>query len=76
LSCRHISTASLISTAVEKGHKEVSELLINKGAGVNTETVNGLNPLDWAVAFEKAKTADLLRKHGAKTAEELKAEGK
>jgi hypothetical protein len=28
------------------------------------------------VAFSGAETADLLRKHGGKTAEELKAEGK
>ena len=33
-------------------------------------------PLDRAVEFNHPEIADLLRKHGAKTAEELKAEGK
>jgi hypothetical protein len=33
-------------------------------------------PLDLAIQQKKTKTADLLRKHGGKTAEELKAEGK
>ena len=33
-------------------------------------------PLDSAIANDRAETADLLRKHGGKTGEELKAEGK
>jgi len=33
-------------------------------------------PLDYALVFNQSETADLLRKHGAKTGEELKAEGK
>jgi len=39
---------------------------------VNAKTVSGRIPLDWA----SGTTADLLRKHGGKTGEELKAEGK
>tara|TARA_B100000575_G_C22817246_1_gene480991 strand:+ start:514 stop:645 length:132 start_codon:yes stop_codon:yes gene_type:complete len=35
-----------------------------------------LTPLDAAIEFGEQETADLLRKHGGKTAEELKAEGK
>ena len=58
------------------GHKEVVELLIDKGADVNAQTISGVTPLDWAVMEDKSETADLLRKHGGKTAEELKAEGK
>ena len=57
-------------------HKEIVELLIANGADVNAIIVSGRNqgktPLDWA----EEKTADLLRKHGGKTAKELKAEGK
>jgi ankyrin repeat protein len=36
----------------------------------------GVQPLDWAIKYKRTEIADLLRKHGGKTAEELKAEGK
>ena len=55
------------------GHAEVAKLLIANGADVNAwdgyET-----PLD--VSDDKSEFATLLRKHGGKTGEELKAEGK
>ena len=35
-----------------------------------------MTPVDFAIRQDKLKTADLLRKHGGKTGEELKAEGK
>ncbi|MDP6417437.1 MAG: ankyrin repeat domain-containing protein, partial [Gammaproteobacteria bacterium] len=56
------------------GHKEIVELLINAGADVNAKDRHGITPLD-AARFNR-ETADLLRKHGGKTGEELKAEGK
>jgi ankyrin repeat protein len=62
--------------ATREGHKEIAELLIEKGADVNAKNVNGFMPLDLAIKFKQTKTADLLRKHGGKTGEELKAEGK
>ncbi|MDP6527192.1 MAG: hypothetical protein QGH15_23775, partial [Kiritimatiellia bacterium] len=54
------------------------ELLIAKGADVNVKSnVRGVNtnktPLDWAIKQKHAEIADLLRKHGGKTGEELKA---
>ena len=49
--------------------KETAELLITNGADVNAKDVLEETPLDYA----KGKTADLLRKHGGKTREELKA---
>jgi hypothetical protein len=58
--------------AALKGQKEIAELLIAKGADVNAVGDLGRTPLDLAYA----ETADLLRKHGGKTGEELKAEGK
>ena len=53
--------------AAGEGHKEVVELLIAKGADLNAQGVDGETPLDWA----DGETADLLRKHGGKTGEEL-----
>ena len=58
------------------GHKEVAELLIAEGADVNAKAGGGSTPLDWAIKRRRTEIADLLRKHGGKTGEELKAEGK
>ncbi len=69
--------------AAWNGHTEVAEFLIEKGAHVNAK--NGLDqtPLNLAeavlppaAAHARKETADLLRKHGGKTSEELKAEDK
>ncbi len=53
------------------GHKEVVALLITKGADVNIKDVDSETPLDWAESEEHKETADILRKHGGKTGEEL-----
>ena len=65
-------------------NKEIAELLIANGAEVNAKVASGpqqgLTPLDIATHPDNpnasAEIADLLRKHGGKTGEELKAEGK
>ena len=66
--------------AAVNGHKEIAQLLIAKGADVNAKVASGpkqgLTPLDAANETNHPETADLLRKHGGKTGEELKAEGK
>ena len=61
-----------------KGGQKMStiELLFLKGANVNAETDSGGTPLDVANTWGHRPAADLLCKHGAKTGEELKAEGK
>ena len=64
-----------LTSAASWGHNEIVELLIAKGADVNVKS-SGKTPLDWAIKQLHLETADLLRKHGAKTGEELKAEGK
>ena len=60
-----------------KGGQKMStiELLFLKGANVNAETDSGGTPLDVANTWVHRPAADLLRKHGAKTAEELKTAG-
>ena len=58
------------------GHKEIVELLIAKGADVNVRGFGGMTPLNMAADEGEKEIADLLRKHGGKTGEELKAEGK
>jgi hypothetical protein len=55
-------------------NREIAELLITNGADVNANKVYGETPLDSA-RFH-TEIADLLRKHGGKTGEELKAAGK
>ena len=57
------------------GHKEITELLIAKGADVNAKIEDGKTPLDLAIHLKRTEIADLLRKHGGKTGEELKAAG-
>ena len=67
-----VGGGTLLFIAAHEGHREVAELLIAEGADVNETNGNGETPLDYA----KGEIADLLRKHGGKTGEELKAEGK
>ena len=73
-----------LHAAIMFGHKEVIELLITNDADVNAKVIfgiaKGMTPLDIANLTanpnKSIEAADLLRKHGAKTGEELKAEGK
>ena len=72
--------------AAWSGYKAAAELFIAKGAIVNAMDDGDETPLDLAEAVDeddspedkavKKETADLLRKHGGKTGEELEAEGK
>ena len=68
------------------GHKEATKIIIDSGALLNPINIYRETPLDAAlknfkidsqkVKLNKKDTADLLRKHGGKTGEELKAVGK
>ena len=66
-----VGGGTILFIAAHEGHREVAELLIAEGADVNETNGSGETPLDYA----KGETADLLRKHGGKTGEELNATG-
>ena len=65
-----------IHIAAMQGNLEAVKQHIAAGADVNAKDVNGYTPLDWAIFNKDTETTNLLRKHGGKTGEELKAEGK
>ena len=62
--------------AAANGHKEIAELLIEKGADLNAKDEDGGTPLDVAISFNRTEIADLIRVIGGKTGAELKAAGK
>ncbi|MDE2643760.1 MAG: hypothetical protein OSB55_13550 [Verrucomicrobiota bacterium] len=66
--------------ATYSNRREITELLIAKGADLNAIIVSDRNqgkaPIDLAVWRKKTATTDLLRKPGGKTCAESKAEGK
>ena len=65
---------SPIHVAARDGNIEAVKQHLAAGTDVNAKADNGLTPLDYAE--DEPEIADLLRKHGGKTGEELKAEGK
>ena len=74
--------------AVDHSSVAMIELLIKRGAKIDAKNNDGLTPLDSALRIANSSSvilvsieprqqvADILRKHGSKTGEELKAEGK
>jgi len=73
---KHGGKLGSIHAAARAGNDEAVKEFLAAGADVNAKDHNGGTPLDWAIGQNHTKTADLLRKHGGKTGEELKAEGK
>ena len=66
----------VLHRAAEAGNKSMVRLLIQKQANVNAIAIQGWTPLDLAHKKEHVEVVQLLRENGAKTAKELKAEGK
>ena len=62
--------------AATSGNIEAVKQHIAAGTDVNARRAIGDTPLDGAIQRKRTETIDLLRKHGGKTGEELKAEGK
>jgi len=73
LNSKNAEGETALHCAAYQNHKEISQLLLAKDADVNAKNERGETPLDYAT---KPEYATLLRKHGGKTSEELKAEGK
>ena len=71
---KNMDSNTPLQYAAMAGQTGIAKLLLIKEADLNTKNINGTTPLDWAK--RRPETADLLRKHGGKTSEELKAEGK
>ncbi len=77
---------SYLHTAGFSGNHDVAQFLIDKGIDVNIYSRGEATALDWAQLddeedspekkHDKSIVSDLLKEHGGKTAEELKAEEK
>ena len=61
--------------AAQRNKDGVIQFLISSGAELNP-TASGITPLDFALDLNNDESVKLLRKHGGKTAEELKSEEK
>ena len=55
---------------------EITKMLIDEGADFNMRNNKNLTPLDRVIGWNDDFSADFLCKHGGKTSEKLKAEGK
>ena len=63
---------TLLHDLAHQGKKEIIELLITEGVDVNAKDNDDDTPLDWAIKDNHTEIVNLLRKHGGKTAAELK----
>jgi len=69
---KHGGKRGSIHAAVFHGDIEAVKELLAAGANVNArERDTGRTPLDFAIQYKHPETAELLRKHGGKTAKEL-----
>ena len=71
---------SCLDRASHKGHLEIVRILIANGANINARIEGlfdhpGKSPLDYSIESKHTEITKLLRKYGAKTSEELDAEG-
>jgi uncharacterized protein len=75
-----VNEACALGTALHfacmANNSSIIKVLVESGADLNISDKNGRTPLDLFSLTDQLKDIDLLRKHGGKTGEELKAEGK
>jgi len=62
-----------IWTGAQTGNIEAVKHNLADGVDINSKSDIGRTPLDVAIAFKQSLITDLLRKHGGKTRDELKA---
>jgi ankyrin repeat protein len=65
LEARLTNTTTPLHSAAEKGHKDVAELLIAKGADVNAEGMHGDTPLQYAARYDRKEIIKLLLEKGS-----------
>ena len=46
-------------------HAAVAQLLLSRGADVNSKDFEGLTPLRWAIDLDQEDVASILRRYGA-----------
>ncbi len=71
---KHLGGRTVSEAELNENYLEIVGMLLGKGAKVNAQDNGGKTPLDQAVRNSEKEIVALLRKHGGKTAEELKAE--
>ena len=80
LNSRNLKSWTSLHYASSKGHSEILNILLENGGDVNSFILSGTNrgrtSLDFAIQNNNHSAIKILRKHGAKTSEELKAEEK
>jgi len=67
---------SFLVAAIKKNNFKLAALIVKKCTNINYRIKSGDTALDLANRKKQNEITALLRKHGAKTGEELKAEGK
>jgi uncharacterized protein len=61
---RDKSGRTALHIAAMRGHAEVAEVLLAKGATVEVHDADGWTPLHWAMASGAHDVTEVLRKHG------------
>ena len=67
--------ATPLHYSLQAGHIVISKFLVISEASINIMDNEGLTPLDWAHWMNQTEMANLIRKYGGKTAEQLNNEG-
>ena len=68
--------ATPLHYSLQAGHIVISKFLVISEASINIMDKEGLTPLDWAHWMNQTEMANLIRKYGGKTAEQLNNEEK